>query len=245
MTRKIRTQLWTQARKADRKYQSQLRQVARAVDSLIRGLNPDGSPQSSQQLLDALRAYSRLLEPWAQAVGSRMLADVDRRDRAMWKEHAQTMGVALRRELEQAPTGALMREMLDEQVRLITSLPEYAAQRVHDLTTEAIVSGERPKDLAERILRLGSVTEARAQLIARTEVARTASSLTQARSQHAGSEGYIWRTVEDSDVRHSHAEMEGRYVRWDTPPTLSDGTTTHAGQIYNCRCYAEVVLPED
>jgi uncharacterized protein with gpF-like domain len=68
--------------------------------------------------------------------------------------------------------------------------------------------------------------------------------LTQARAEHIGSEGYIWRTSNDSDVRHSHKEMNGRYVRWDTPPRLSDGTVTHAGQIYNCRCYPEPVIPD-
>jgi uncharacterized protein with gpF-like domain len=37
--------------------------------------------------------------------------------------------------------------------------------------------------------------------------------------------------------------MEGVPVRWDQPPTLSDGTVTHAGQIYNCRCWPEPILP--
>jgi uncharacterized protein with gpF-like domain len=46
-------------------------------------------------------------------------------------------------------------------------------------------------------------------------------------------------------VRESHKAMNGKFVRWDSPPTLSDGTTTHAGQIYNCRCYPDPVLPED
>ncbi len=215
------------------------------MDSIISGLSLTGEPQDSDALVKALESYGQLLEPWAHAVGSRMLADVDRRDRAMWQEHAEVMGLALRRELREAPTGAVMRDLLADQVRLITSLPTYAAQRVHEITAEAITTGERPASVAAKVRKLGAVTEARAQLIARTEVARTASKLTEARATFAGSEGYIWRTVEDSDVRHSHAEMEGKYVRWSTPPTLSDGTTTHAGQIYNCRCYAEAVLPDD
>jgi uncharacterized protein with gpF-like domain len=38
--------------------------------------------------------------------------------------------------------------------------------------------------------------------------------------------------------------MNGKFVYYDKPPTLSDGTTTHAGEIYNCRCYKDPVLPE-
>jgi SPP1 gp7 family putative phage head morphogenesis protein len=88
-----------------------------------------------------------------------------------------------------------------------------------------------------------NVTESRAMLIARTEVAKANASINEARALSVGSEGYIWRTAGDADVRESHAEMDGQYVAWSDPPTLSDGTTTHAGAIYNCRCYSESVLP--
>ena len=96
--------------------------------------------------------------------------------------------------------------------------------------------------MAAEIARSGEVTESRAMLIARTEVARANSMITEARAASVGSTHYIWRTAEDERVRESHAEMEGQVVAWDTPPTLSDGTTTHAGQIYQCRCYAEPII---
>jgi uncharacterized protein with gpF-like domain len=66
--------------------------------------------------------------------------------------------------------------------------------------------------------------------------------ITQARASQVDSTHYIWRTAEDESVRESHAEMEGQVVAWNDPPTLSDGTTTHAGQIYNCRCYPEPII---
>ena len=99
------------------------------------------------------------------------------------------------------------------------------------------------KDAIPAIMKLGSQTVGRARTIARTEVSRAQSALTQARAEYVGSEGYVWRTVGDADVRDSHAEMEGKYVRWDSPPKLSDGTVTHAGMIYNCRCWAQPILP--
>jgi SPP1 gp7 family putative phage head morphogenesis protein len=141
-----------------------------------------------------------------------------------------------------------MRKRIDDQVELITSLPTEAGRRVHKLTQQAIVEGTRAKTVARQIQETGKVAAARAMLIARTEVARTAATLTMERAKAVGSDGYIWRTVGDSDVRDAHAEMEGKFVRWDANggegAKLSDGTTTHAGCIWNCRCYPEPVLPE-
>ena len=45
---------------------------------------------------------------------------------------------------------------------------------------------------------------------------------------------YTWRTVQDSKVRSSHADREGKVFSWTDPP---DGG--HPGEAYNCRCWAE------
>lgn len=203
------------------------------------------NPETVPTIRTMLEKYAEALDPWARSTVTRMLAEVNNRDAKTWAEQAQAMGLALRKELHNAPTGALMRQLMEEQVGLIKSLPTEAAQRVHDLVIKGLEDSARADEVASEIRRSGEVTESRANLIARTEVARSASKLTEARALHIGSEGYIWRTSGDSDVRHSHKQMEGKFVRWDTPPTLSDGTTTHAGQIYNCRCYPEPVIPDD
>lgn len=218
--------------------------MARQVGNLIGGFDVVANPETVPTVRTMLEKYAEALEPWARATVTRMLAEVNQRDARMWAEQAQAMGLALRKELHQAPTGLAMRRLMEEQVTLITSLPRDAAERVHDLVIKGLENSVRADEIAREIKRSGQVTESRANLIARTEVARSASTLTQARAEHIGSEGYIWRTSGDSDVRHSHKQMEGKFVRWDSPPTLSDGTTTHAGQIYNCRCYPEPVIPD-
>jgi uncharacterized protein with gpF-like domain len=38
--------------------------------------------------------------------------------------------------------------------------------------------------------------------------------------------------------------MEGKFVRWDEPPTL-DNLTGHAGALPNCRCRPEPVIPDE
>jgi SPP1 gp7 family putative phage head morphogenesis protein len=153
------------------------------------------------------------------------------------------MSRALKDEIRTAPTGEALRRLLDEQVHLITSLPLDAAERVHEIATKQLYSGDRADVLAKQILRSGDVSKSRANLIARTEVARAASGLVQARATHVGSEGYVWRTANDRDVRKSHKGMSGKFVRWDSPPVL-DKMRGHAGQFPNCRCYPEPVVPD-
>lgn len=141
-----------------------------------------------------------------------------------------------------------MQLLMHDQVALIKSIPLEAAKRVHDWTLTGIEEATRSREVAAEILRSNEVAASRATLIARTEVARTASKLTESRARYVGSDGYIWRTSGDSDVRESHRQMNGKFVRWDENggegAHLTDGTTCHAGQIYNCRCYPEPVIPE-
>lgn len=231
------------ARTAEVKYAAQLRSVAQQVGAIIRGLTPDKGVPDPAEIEAVMRRYAETLRPWAKAVGARMLADVSRRDEAVWASMAEDMTRDLRAEIRGAPTGEALRRLLDEQVSLITSIPLKAAERVHVLATRAKSGGSRYDTIVAEIMRSGRVTKSRATLIARTEVARAASGLVQARATYVGSEGYIWRTAEDSDVRHSHKKMSGKFVRWDRPPT-TDGLVGHAGQLPNCRCSPEPVIPD-
>lgn len=213
------------------------------MGQLIRGTSPDGSLSDANKVISVLNTYADLIEPWANSVAEMTLADISRRDAKAWQEHSRYMGQTLQKEIQHAPTGTIMRELMEEQVKLIKSLPLEAAQRVHEIATGATYTSARPEELAKQILATGHVTLNRARLIARTETSRAASNLTQARAQYIGSEGYIWRTSKDGDVRPSHKEMEGVYVRWSLPPTL-DNLKGHAGCLPNCRCWAEPVIPD-
>lgn len=236
------------ARRAENEYARALKSVAAQIGAIVRGFElREGDPLGAEaEIAQALQQYAHLLRPWARATAARMLADVSRRDTAAWEGVAKRMKRALRGELKNAPTGALLREHLSAQVALITSLPLEAAQRVHRLTLQGIETSGRAKEIADQIYATGHVTKSRAMLIARTETARTASALTQARATYVGSEGYIWRTVGDIDVRKEHRKLDGKFIRWDTPPIASaNGARAHAGQIYNCRCWPEPVIPEE
>lgn len=235
--------IYERIRRAEIQYGIKLRKIARHVGEVVRAF-PPGDPRSLPEIRRILYGYAELLKPWAKATANAMLADVMKRDEAAWAQQTKGMSQALRLELAKAPTGITFHRLQQEQITLITSLPIEASQRVHALTEEGLSTAARFPEIQKEIMRTGEVTESRATLIARTEVGRASTNFSQARAEYVGSEGYIWRTAHDGDVRPSHKKMEGKFVKWDDAPTL-DNMTGHAGCLPNCRCYPEIVLPDD
>ena len=245
--RKKARERFLSARKVERSYRASLLRIASTVDEMVKTIISGTRVENDyRKITEHLQRYSDFIRPWAQAISERMLKQIGLKDYTSWVELGDSIGVNLRNEIDNAPTGQVMRELLAEQVRLITSLPLEASQRVHRMTTEGITKGLRADEITKQILKTGEVTAARARTIARTEVSRTAATLTEARAKHIGSEGYIWHTVGDSDVRDDHKELNGKFIRWDSPPIADkkSGVRAHAGCIYNCRCWAEPVLPD-
>lgn len=232
------------ARNAEHQYSRALRKIAGHCGDLVAVMAERGlGAEVLAAIRGALEKYADTISPWARAVATRMLEDVSRRDQRAWFETAEQMGRSIRAEIRSAPTGEVTRQLLADQVDLITSLPRDAAERVHRLAQQAISTGMRPKELAQKIFETGRVTRGRAMLIARTETSRAATTFTQARAVAVGSEGYFWETVGDADCRPSHRAMQGKFVYWSRPPTL-DKMTGHAGCLPNCRCWTRVEVPD-
>ena len=221
------------------KYSRALLLVADQVEALLAGY--DGS--NINRIGQRLNSYADILDDWAAHVARGMFADVDIKNRRFWRSMSQEIGVQLSRQLAETDIGVTVTQSLDAQVQLIKSLPRHAAEQAHEYVREAALKGQRASDIADRIMALGGITRRRAVLIARTEVGRVSGEMTKARATTAGSDGYIWRSAEDRDVRPSHKKMNGRFVKWNEPPTL-DNLTGHAGCLPNCRCYIEPVIPD-
>ncbi|KAF1025814.1 MAG: hypothetical protein GAK29_01676 [Acinetobacter bereziniae] len=232
-----------QARKVEIKYARQLRQIATYIDSIIKGFDIEN--QSTYPLIiSALRRYAETLDEWAFSAAGRVLTDVALRDEKTWLIYAKDMSKDVRDQIRNTDIGVVYQQLLSEQVSLIKSLPLNAANRVQDLASRALIEGIRSEEIVGLIMATGQVTKSRAKTIARTEVSRASSLFTQVRAKDLGSEGYIWRTSEDPDVRTSHKAMNGKFVAWENPPSL-DNMVGHAGCLPNCRCYPEPVIPDD
>ena len=232
------------ARIAEREYTRALVAVGRQVGVIIDGFTRVDPLGSFTQMDETLRQYADLITPWAQKVTARMHGEVAWRDLKSWNQLSRSIGRSLTVELATAPTGAAFHKLMAEQVHLIRSLPLEAGQRVHDLTKQAIVNGERFSTIVDDIWASGEITVNRARLIARTETARTGSVLTQVRAEHVGSEAYYWRTAEDAAVREDHRLLNGKIFKWNDPPIANraNGARAHPGQIYNCRCFPQPIL---
>lgn len=220
----------------ERRYAQALNGLANHIEALLAG----GDPATSIIRLDQ---YASTIDQWATVTAQMMIDDVNARNRQFWRQQSEQIGRALAVELANTDIGQAVQDELRLQVELIKSLPRQAALQVHELALGAMTDGQRAAGLVDSIIALGSKTRSRAMLIARTEVGRVSGEMTKARAMTAGSDGYIWRSAEDRDVRPSHKKMNGKFVKWSEPPTL-DNLTGHAGCLPNCRCYIEPVIPD-
>ncbi|RZG63932.1 MULTISPECIES: phage minor head protein [Acinetobacter] len=228
------------------RYSQQLRKIAGYVDTIVKGFDVNDS-RSWPLIQASLNEYSSTLHHWAQNAAGKIMTDVALRDEKTWLIYAQDMSRGVRDQIRNTDIGAVYQGLLNDQVRLIKSLPLEAAQRVHDLSTRALIEGSRASEISSLIMATGHVTKSRANTIARTEISRATTLFTEARAKDLGSNGYIWRTSEDGDVRHEHDELNGVFVPWDKPPIVDkkSGRRAHAGCDINCRCYPEPVIPGD
>lgn len=187
-----------------------------------------------------------------------------------WREAARNSSrgreiyQALQKELLGA-RGAHIRELVQENADLISTLPKNIADDVVAYVDREAMKGRRASDIADEIRRMfPEKTRARAELIARTQVSMTQTNLVQARAEDLGLDWYVWRACGgnngDGRTRSSHRHMSGVLIRWSDPPAPEDlfplrhvdGTPYkntlghyHAGQCPNCRCYPEPVVDFD
>ena len=187
-----------------------------------------------------------------------------------WREAARNSGKgreiyrALQKELL-GERGARIRELVQENADLISTLPKNIADDVAAYVDREAMKGRRASDIADEIRRMfPEKTRARAELIARTQVSMTQTNLVQARAEDLGLDWYVWRACGgnngDGRTRSSHRHMSGVLIRWSDPPAPEDlfplrrvdgspyNNTLghyHAGCCPNCRCYPEPVVDLD
>jgi SPP1 gp7 family putative phage head morphogenesis protein len=242
---------FTPSRAAETQFARALRKVAKVSGHIVEAHTDQDRVRNTREMQEALRAYSKLIDPWAKRQAAKMLEAVSKSNRKSYsrkmkfqaeENRTKEIGGLIRLRVSEAPIGQVIGALMNEHVELIKSIPIEAGQRAQELSTKAMYEGTRASAIAEELSRTTEVTESRAMLIARTEVARANASITQARASSIGAQGYIWRTTMDGAERDSHRKMNGKYVDYAREPHLSDGTVGHAGTFPNCRCYQEPVF---
>lgn len=197
-------------------------------------------------------------EKYIMSAVKRMVTPLEEINARTWREAARKstrsnfLYSLLMEELKQGK-GAVIDDQVLQNANLIKTLPNDVAQKVVKSIEEEVLKGKRARSI-EKIIRQDTDKHSRAsaRLIARTEVSKTQSALTQARAQTLDLQWYAWRTALDGKrVRASHRLMEGVLVNWRDPPSpeqLAGEKNVgyyHAGNIWNCRCYSDPLLDID
>lgn len=210
--------------------------------------------QSKMQIFQNSVPYDNYIND----IVKRMVTPLAARNYETWRKAARVstrshfLYTVLMEELKQG-----IKKDIDLQVisnaALIKTLPSDTAQKVVRDIEEYALSGLRAEEIEKLIQdKTRQHSRASARLIARTEVSKTTSALTKARSEDLGLRWYVWRTMEDGDrVRKSHRIMNDVLVSWNNPPSPEllvkekDVGRYHAGNIWNCRCYSEPLIDID
>jgi SPP1 gp7 family putative phage head morphogenesis protein len=140
----------------------------------------------------------------------------------------------------------ILKDWAHTNAALINDIPNKTMMEIQEQTIDALMSGKTVDDLTNDIYEIMSsrvdVSESRARLIARDQVAKLNGALTRERQTDAGIDSYVWRTVGDERVRETHDAVDGQTFQWGQPPDETDGN--EPGEDYQCRCWAEPVLPD-
>jgi len=175
------------------------------------------------------------------------LADVNARS---WREAAMKSGKgrkiyeALQQEIQSANLRPALLQIANRNAELIQSVPAKVAQQITKHAQTLYEEGRRPEEI-QRELKLVAprLSRSHAELIARTEVSRSESQITEIRAKNIDIPCYQWWTSQDKRVRASHRHMHNVIVFWNDPPDPEKliGLTSnpghyHAGCTYRCRC---------
>jgi len=213
---------------------------AQAGDSIVVG---DAVPMSIARILKSAAKKFGNIDSWAKGLADfaavSVRNDVDERLASSIRQAISVDVSSLLR--ANGPLLESMKDATKANVDLIRTVPEQYLGKVEEAVTGGWSQGQRWESIVEQVKHVGDVTESRAEVIARDQVAKMNSSFNQERQQQVGIEKYEWSTSQDERVRPSHQEVDGKVFRWDEPGPVAgsvDGEPCHAGQDILCRCAA-------
>lgn len=247
--------IWRQSRRIENEYLKTLYTLCDMFRKIAQSVGEDQALYM-QRMNQFQNSYQ--YEKYIMSAVKRMVTPIADINAKTWREAARksTRGRflydLLMEELQQGKD-ILINDQLLENAALIKTLPNDVAEKVvKDIADEAL-KGKRARSIEKIIMQeTDKHSRASARLIARTEVAKTQSALTRVRAQSLDMQWYVWRTALDGNrVRPSHRLMEGVLVNWNDPPSpeaLAGEKSVgnyHAGNIWNCRCFSEVLVDID
>lgn len=126
----------------------------------------------------------------------------------------------------------------------INNLAEDTVYKLRQRVEDAVGQGMRAEKLKGILEVEFGVASNRSKFIARQETSIFTAKYRQVRYEDAGINLYQWSTSNDSRVRESHKELNGRIFRFDDPPVEDPltGNRANPGEPFGCRCKALAVI---
>jgi SPP1 gp7 family putative phage head morphogenesis protein len=138
----------------------------------------------------------------------------------------------------QAKIQSVVQQQIRTNVDLIKSIPQQYFDRIASDIYDNIIAAQRWEVLADTLIDTlvddFSITQSRANLIARDQTSKMNAAFTEERQTSVGITSYQWQTAGDERVRPTHEANDGQIFEWDNPPE----ETGHPGHDVNCRCVA-------
>ena len=188
-----------------------------------------------------LGEFSRFLTDIAAQAVVRILGLEARRHSLTFMASARrVLGVDLAAVVKSEDLDDLLRTAATRNAGLIRSLGDNAVQRVQQTVTTALLSGTPVSELKKQIAADFGVSDSRAKLIARDQMAKLNSDMNRFRHEQAGIEKYTWRTSQDERVRERHQRLDGRIYAYGEPTGAEGGLPP--GQPVQCRCIAQAIV---
>lgn len=180
---------------------------------------------------------------------------------AFLKSVNQAVGVDLAPVLSQQGMAEYLDASIADNVSLIRSVSEQYFDRVQNVVLGGMRNGDHPTSIAKALQHQTGITDRRAKIIARDQVAKLNSQIVQRRQVQAGITHFRWVTANDERVtgrpggRYANAKIKCHEIakqdigfgpgvyRWDRGASYAGETNLHPGRAHpQCRCTASPVF---
>lgn len=148
--------------------------------------------------------------------------------------------------LEDRAMDERVQALIEANVALIKTIPQDCHNRVQQMVTQAVISGQSEASLTKDIARAFGVTERRANVIARDQTLKATQSLAQAVDKELGITEGVWIHVPGRKMsRPTHVAMNGKKFTlttglWDS----AENKWVRPGECILCACKYRPIVPE-
>jgi SPP1 gp7 family putative phage head morphogenesis protein len=218
---------------------------AAAMDSSI-------TSRAKQLMNELTKKFSQLFSSKATPIAEKMVNGASRVSKASLHRSLETLsgGLSLKTGLIPAGMEDVTRAIINENVQLITSIPEQYLHDVSGAVMRSITSGSGLQTLAPEIQKYSGQSYRRAKNIALDQTRKAYNFINKQRMQALGVKQFEWiHSGGGQKPRQSHIAMDGKIFSFDDLPVINQeqvdaGSESPVrgipGQAINCMC---TILP--